>query len=77
MTPYEIMSAINHQLPLHITTYSKCSTEDCENSARGGRACLSCIIQKSKHPEITSSLVDAAKVKHAACCKLIEAHANE
>lgn len=75
MSPYDIMSAIDHQLPLHITTFSECSTEDCENSARGGRTCLSCIIQQSKNPEITASLVDAARAKYAAYSKFIEAHA--
>lgn len=71
-TPYDIIGAIDYQLPLHDTTYSECCVNECKNSARGGRVCLPCVVEQSNNPEITASLVDAAKAKHAATLKLIE-----
>lgn len=71
---FDTISAINYQLPISTeSTWSECSIKKCENGARGGGVCLSCIVKFSEHPEITASLVDAAKAKHAASIKLIEA----
>jgi len=39
---YEILRDIKHQMPIHASTFSKCSN-DCGNRARAGSPCKLCL----------------------------------
>lgn len=38
-----LIREIRYQHPLGVTTWSACSAEGCDNSARGGRRCVDCL----------------------------------
>ena len=38
-----LISEIRYQFPLGVTTFSQCCNNECDNSARGGRKCVSCL----------------------------------
>lgn len=47
---YELIAAIQYQLPLGITTWS-CYSQACGRPARGGRKCIECL--RSELQELT------------------------
>lgn len=45
-TAESLISEIRYQYPLGVTTLGPCSTEGCDNTARGSRRCAQCLTER-------------------------------
>ena len=69
-----LIREIRYQHPLGVTTWSACSTEVCDNSARGGRRCVDCLhadLSAIVGPVEAGTFVSATRQAHHSAARML------